>query len=355
MAKKKHVCPAPENTERWAVSYLDMITVMMCLFLVLYAISQVDAGKLAKLSKSLAAGFNQTLQVMSPLHTTGGLGILSGSTSAVSLGAMMGNDNNQAAGQPEKLEAMREVSHLNKIKKDVENALAATGQQGALQMRITEKGLVLGMVANDTYFRPGDAAVQPAAQAVLGALAPVLAGTPEAIAIEGYADPHPQYSAKYPSNYHLAAGRAIEVLIQLRNGGVPGEKLRTISYGADHQTAAEEGQDAWALNRRVDIVILSKAKDSVRAMLPSAAKQMENSGPLAGQAGGHPGEPGNLPAGGASPHPAPGGIETGATDAGGASSGENAGGEDAGSAPAQPDAGGTNAGDTLRNDVNSIK
>ena len=39
MAKRKHECPEPDNTERWAVSYLDMITVMMCLFLVLYAIS----------------------------------------------------------------------------------------------------------------------------------------------------------------------------------------------------------------------------------------------------------------------------------------------------------------------------
>ncbi|MBB5847067.1 OmpA/MotB family protein [Mobiluncus mulieris] len=301
MAKKKHECPEPENTERWAVSYLDMITVMMCLFLVLYAISQVDSGKLAKLSKSLAAGFNQSLQVVSPLHTTSGLGLLSGSTSAVNLGSMMGNDTTTAAGQPERIQAMAEASHLNQIKQQVEQALASAGQTGALQMRITEKGLVLGMVASDTYFKPGDAEVQPTAQAVLAALAPVLAGTPEDVAIEGYADPNPQYSAKYPSNYHLAAGRAIEVLIHLRSGGVPGSKLRTISYGADHQTQVEAGQDAWSLNRRVDIVIMSRAKDSVRAMLPEAAKQLSQglpqapTGPQAPQIGSKAGGGGNAP------------------------------------------------------------
>lgn len=279
MAKKKHVCPEPENTERWAVSYLDMITVLMCLFLVLYAISQVDQGKLAKLRQSLAAGFNSTIQVVNPIQTTGGLGILTGSTSAVSIGSLLGNQTDQAATQPERLEAMKEASHLNEIKKKVEKQLQTVGQQGALQMRITENGLVLGMVANDTYFKTGDASVQPAAQAVISALAPVIQGVQEDVAIEGYADPQPIATAKFPSNYHLASARAIEVLIHLKNGGVPGEKLRTISYGSDHQTTAEEGQDAWGLNRRVDIVIMSKAKDSVRAMLPDAAKQLEN-GPV---------------------------------------------------------------------------
>ena len=40
------------------------------------------------------------------------------------------------------------------------------------------------------------------------------------------------------------------------------------------RTEASDGQDAWAFNRRVDIVIMSTAKDSVRALLPDAAKQL---------------------------------------------------------------------------------
>ncbi|WP_296182535.1 flagellar motor protein MotB [uncultured Mobiluncus sp.] len=274
MAKRKHECPEPDNTERWAVSYLDMITVMMCLFLVLYAISQVDQGKLAKLRTSLAAGFNSTIQVSNPLHTDGGLGILAGSTSAVQLGTLMGNLNQNPESQPERIQAMREASHLNSIKNQVEEQLKAAGKEGSLAIRITQSGLVLGMVAGDTYFKPGDAAVQPEAQQVLAAIAPVLNSVQEQIAIEGYADPTPQYSARYPSNYHLAAGRAIEVLSNLTKDGVPGEKLRTISYGADHQTEAKDGQDPYSFNRRVDIVIMSTAKDSVRALLPDAAKQL---------------------------------------------------------------------------------
>ncbi len=281
MAKRKHECPEPDNTERWAVSYLDMITVMMCLFLVLYAISQVDQGKLAKLRTSLAAGFNSTIQIANPLQTNGGLGILAGSTSAVQLGTLMGNLNQNPESQPERIQAMREASHLNSIKKQVEEQLKDAGKEGSLAMRITDKGLVLGMVANDTYFKTGDATIQPTAREVLKAISPTLMSIEEGIAIEGYADPQPIASAKFPSNYHLASARAIEVLIALKDDGVPGTKLRSISYGADHQTEATPGQDAWAFNRRVDIVIMSTAKDSVRALLPDAAKQLSGDGNIA--------------------------------------------------------------------------
>lgn len=276
MAKKKHECPPPENTERWAVSYLDMITVMMCLFLVLYAISQVDQGKLAKLRQSLAAGFNATIQVQNPVQKQGGLGVLTGSTSAVAMGSLLGNQNDESATQPERLEAMKEASHLNQIKQEVNRSLDQAGKAGALQIRVTKNGLVLGMVANDTYFKPADAAVEPAAQQILAAVAPVLANLKEDIAVEGYADPNPINSARYPTNYHLASGRAIEVLMQLLNDGVPGSKLRTVSYGADHQTQADAGQDAYAFNRRVDIVIMSTAKEQVRQLLPEMAKRLES-------------------------------------------------------------------------------
>lgn len=269
---KKHECPEPENAERWAVSYLDMITVMMCLFLVLYAISQVDNGKLAKLRASLAAGFNNTDVANSPIVAGGGLGVLSGSTSAVALGKYLGNSNEtEGIASPERLAAQKEVSHLEKIEADVESALAAQGLGKALEYRITEKGLVLGMVANDTFFKPGDATIEAGAQQVLAAIAPALAGLQEQIAIEGYADPNPQSSAKYPNNDYLSSARANEVLVFLKNHGVPGSILRSTSYGADHQTEASEGQDGYALNRRVDIVILSNAKESVRELLTEAA------------------------------------------------------------------------------------
>lgn len=81
MAKKK-LEEEHENHERWAVSYSDMMTVMMCLFLVLYAISQVDGGKLARLRASLAAGFNNNVVASSFSILDGGDGAMLGSSTA---------------------------------------------------------------------------------------------------------------------------------------------------------------------------------------------------------------------------------------------------------------------------------
>ena len=47
---KKHEEEEHENHERWLVSYADMVTLLMCLFIVLYAISQVDKQKFAALA-----------------------------------------------------------------------------------------------------------------------------------------------------------------------------------------------------------------------------------------------------------------------------------------------------------------
>ena len=48
-----------EPDERWAVSYADMVTVLMCLFIVLFAVSNVDKTKFEMLANSLATGFGQ--------------------------------------------------------------------------------------------------------------------------------------------------------------------------------------------------------------------------------------------------------------------------------------------------------
>lgn len=276
MAKRKHECPPHDDSERWAISYLDFITVMMCLFIVLYALSQVDMGKLAKLRASLAAGFNNAPVATAPIVTDGGMGVLAGSTSVLSMGQFMGAGANQnGSGTPEQLAAMSEARRLDKIRDEMDKQLQAAGQNKALEYRITEKGLVIGMVANDTFFHVGDDQLQPAAEQVLSLIAPTLSAVPDQIDVEGFADPTPIHNLKFEDNDALASSRANQVRRYLKNSGVPGARLRSTSYGSDHQASADQAVDPFALNRRVDIVIMSSAKESVRQLLPKASKAIE--------------------------------------------------------------------------------
>ena len=53
-----------ENHERWLVTYADMLTLLMVLFIVMFAISQVDQKRFNALKDGLAAGFGQSVSVL---------------------------------------------------------------------------------------------------------------------------------------------------------------------------------------------------------------------------------------------------------------------------------------------------
>src|SRR4030081_2595881 len=62
--KKAHEEEEHENHERWLVSYADMVTLLMCLFIVLFAMSQVDKAKFAALASGLSASFGAPITAL---------------------------------------------------------------------------------------------------------------------------------------------------------------------------------------------------------------------------------------------------------------------------------------------------
>src|SRR3978361_2336687 len=62
--KKHHEEEEHENHERWLVSYADMVTLLMCLFIVLFAMSQVDKQKFAELASGLSQSFGARVRVL---------------------------------------------------------------------------------------------------------------------------------------------------------------------------------------------------------------------------------------------------------------------------------------------------
>ena len=68
--KKHHDEEEHENHERWLVSYADMMTLLMCLFIVLYAISQVDKQKFAALASGLQTSFGAPVTALESNSTS---------------------------------------------------------------------------------------------------------------------------------------------------------------------------------------------------------------------------------------------------------------------------------------------
>jgi len=109
----------------------------------------------------------------------------------------------------------------------------------------------------------------PTALRVLDVAAPLVVGLNEHISIEGHANIIPT-SGRYATNWELSSDRATQVLRHLVEAdGMPGPRIMAVGYGDTRPLVAGDSPDALAANRRVDIVILSSAPESVRALLPA--------------------------------------------------------------------------------------
>jgi len=286
--------PEPEehvNHERWLVSYSDMITVLMALFIVLFAISQVDQAKYEALRQSLTAGFQD--QTGSDAILDGSAGTLDGQSvvpetstangTAGMVDADMGLGDQGAspspaesteAVSPELLAAARaEADHLAEIRATIQKALDKARLGDAVRFRVDERGLVLGLVADDVFFAAASADLTPTARAVLDIAGPTLKALEEHISVEGHANVLP-VSGRYATNWELSADRATQVLRHLvEKDALPGGRIMAVGYGDQRPLVGGKSGAAMETNRRVDLVILSDAPETVRALLPAMTKE----------------------------------------------------------------------------------
>lgn len=280
---KKHEEEEHENHERWAVSYADMMTVLVGLFIVLYSMSQVDMIKFEQLRQSLAIGFGNRL----PSIIEGSDGALTG-VEAVEvtpdLAADVGSDavppvapapetEGMTQEQLDFIAAAAELNHLQEIAEQVSGSLDAQGLGDRVRLRVTERGLVIGMVADDVFFAADAATLTGTALQVIDSVSPVLARATEQISVEGHANTVP--SVRYPTNWELSSARATEVLRRMVDwGGIPGNRIAAVGFG-DQRPIDEAGIDPLESNRRVDVVVLSGVPEDIRALLPVVAAQQQ--------------------------------------------------------------------------------
>jgi chemotaxis protein MotB len=288
--KKHHQEEEHENHERWMVSYADMMTLLLVLFIVLFAMSQVDKAKFAALASGLAETFGAPITPMpgttpessvldalpAPVNIAGGIAPQRPAARAEVDAAAA-----QAAAERAKrvaAEAQSAYDDLAAVRERIEAALAAAGHSGAARFEIDERGLVVHIVADEVLFDAERADLRPEGAQILGAIAPTLRDLPHQLAIEGHANHLPvSPGGPWPSNWELSAYRATTVVRYLAGDGVPEKRMSGNGYSSTRPLVPESDPNAVAVNRRVDIVVLSTASAEANALLPGleAAHQKE--------------------------------------------------------------------------------
>ncbi|GGO77950.1 OmpA/MotB family protein [Nocardioides deserti] len=272
--RKRHVEEEEhENHERWLVTYADMVTLLMVLFIVLFAMGKPDAEKFQALKASLAIGFGQEATVLtggSSLLQEPGTRAVAPVTPVSRRPAPTGDDVERTVA--DRNAARRELARLRAIEKRIRQALRARGLRGDIRTGYDERGLVVSLVSKHVVFRSNLATLSPRGARVVDAVGPVLVKLPDRLEISGNTNQLGARPRYYATDWDLSSARAITVLRRLEERlGVETARLSVAAYGQTRPLVDPERPGAQVVNKRVDIVVLSAADATVRQLLPELA------------------------------------------------------------------------------------
>jgi len=245
--RKRGAAHEEHADERWLLTYADLITLLMALFMVLFSMSVVNKSKMEQLKASLHNAF-------SPHILPGGESIKetgADATVKTPLPEMRVRTSVSAAAA-----AKTEDRQLHQLKQQVDAEAKKAGVTTKVKTRVTERGLVIDILTDNLLFASGQARVQPAGMALLDHLAPVLSKqASRRIDVEGHTDSRPIHGAAYPSNWELSTARASAVVRALIAMNLSPDRLTATGRAYLDPSASNDTEQGRARNRRVQIVL----------------------------------------------------------------------------------------------------
>ncbi|MGB9697815.1 MAG: flagellar motor protein MotB [Thermodesulfobacteriota bacterium] len=283
--KKKHD-EEHENLERWLVSYADFITLLFAFFVTMYAISRVDEQKLGSAVESLQRALGSLIPVQISQRDAGAF-----TPTSTPIGKGIINDLDIRLAERERKAFEKLVAE---IQKQIEDNLMGIEQRkrppfNQIKYILEKRGLVI-RVPDSLFFNSGEASIRPEFIPILNALGKSLETIPNLIRIEGHTDSVPIQTVKFPSNWELSTARATTVVRYfLSNFNFKPEKLSATGFAEFRPIAPNSTPEGRALNRRVDVVILSSLEENFEP------KQGESTDKNINPEGGKFSPPHNLP------------------------------------------------------------
>jgi chemotaxis protein MotB len=233
--KKQEVCPKCEKgAPKWLVTYSDMVTLLLCFFVLLLSFANTDTIKFKEVLGSMKDAFGVQREVLE-LGKEGGM--------------QLPIKMESAASKAEE-EKQRLVNLLKTMVKDEgveKNALIMAVRNG-VRVEITE-------LAGHAMFKPGGTALTAESTRLLRKMIPTMKETIYKITVEGHTDDTPVKSPIYPSNWELSSARAGSVVRFLIQAGNLDPRRFTAVGDADTKPLVEnDSPENRAKNRRVSIL-----------------------------------------------------------------------------------------------------
>ena len=233
---------APEKpSAAWQGTYGDMITLMLCFFVMLYNPSEVDVTQMATIT--------QSLQMQETESVSGGLSLSAGQLSD------LGNNINA-------LPSLEKGKSLGLAKKKAVSLFAPDVKSNKITITSDERGLIITLLS-DNFFEEGSAELNiNETRETLLRLAEFFKSDElkgRRFRVEGHTDNTPVANfSQFPSNWELSATRAVNVLHYLADYGVRENDFSVAGYSDTRPKFSNDTAEGRAYNRRVDIIILDE-------------------------------------------------------------------------------------------------
>ena len=242
MARKKRGKPHEEElNEAWLLPYSDLMTLLLALFIALFAMSQTDASKMQALAQAFTAAFN-----MGGPSFFSGMGPSTSMTSATT----QGQDNANSA-------YMQENENLREAQEKIEQYIKENNLQDQVSTELSEEGLMIRL-KEKALFASGSAALQGQANQIVPVIAALLSSLPERITISGHTDNVPISTAQFPSNWELSSARAVSLMRGLmgvqpslnpaRFSALGYSEYRPMRFSQEDSISASDGQVKTSAN-----------------------------------------------------------------------------------------------------------
>jgi chemotaxis protein MotB len=241
MARKKKDPPSSPGAPLWLATYGDMVTLVLCFFVLLYSFSTINAQKFAALADSLQSAFH--VMPGAP-DNSNSPGVITGALGEGAGDASVRTNSNLS-------EAASRVLAL------VQEAIKGEHMEDEIQVTITERGIEISL-SEQLLFVEGSARLLPEATRIIYKIGHVLDTLPNLLSVEGHTDSAIPENSIYRNNWGLSSARASSVTSYLNESvGIGGNRLRAVGFGSTAPIVPNDTEALMRLNRRVDIVILS--------------------------------------------------------------------------------------------------
>ncbi len=247
--------------EAWLLPYADLLTLLLALFIVMFAMSKVDKEKFEKLSEQFSIIF------------AGGSGNMEKDGNSVIPLENSGQKNNNSGLSNSQIEEDK----MEEIKRSIDKEINSEGYGDRVKVSISKEGLEIS-IQDVVLFDSGDAKVLKGVSPLLMQIAKTLSDLDNSIKVVGHTDNRPINNGKFRSNWDLSAMRAINVMnFLIDQGKLQPKRFSIQGYGQFLPKYDNSTEDGRSKNRRVEIFLIRKyPSESETGIQDSKAHKVKN-------------------------------------------------------------------------------